>query len=436
MDNIGYANLLTSEDERLLPLMTDSAVIERFESEVRVYSRGLPVVFNTANGSLMFDKRGKRYIDFLTAAGSLNYGHNHPAIKVAIAEYMAGDGIVQSLDFITAAKAEFIRKFNRIVLMPRRMDYKIQFTGPTGTNCVEAAIKLARKVTGRKSIATFTNAFHGVSMGSLALTGNDAKRRVAGVSLNDVVRLPFDGYMGKDLDTLAYIRKLLMDPSSGVDAPAAFIVETVQGEGGVNCASAAWLQGLAALAKENGALLIVDDIQAGCGRTGTFFSFEAMGIRPDLICLSKSLSGYGLPMAVLLIERTIDAWMPGDHNGTFRGGNLAFVGATAALSFWTDEAFVTGLAQRSRIIQDRLQAIVEKYPPGHAWVKGRGLFYGIEFGDPARAERARTMVAELGVVAETSGARNQVLKLMPALNIPLSQLEEGLALISSAVELA
>ncbi|NVE01792.1 diaminobutyrate--2-oxoglutarate transaminase [Massilia sp. BJB1822] len=412
---------------------TESDVIERFESNVRIYCRGFPAVLASASGSLIRDNQGKEYIDFLTAAGSLNYGHNHPALKQAVIDYLAADGITQTLDFTSTAKVDFIRDFNQKILQPREMDYKMQFTGPTGANSVEAAIKLARKVTGRRPIAAFTNAFHGVSLGALALTGNRSKREAAGVALGDVIRLPFDGYMGEGGSTLDYIRKLFRDPSSGIDLPAAFIVETIQGEGGVNCASVEWLQGLSALASELDALLIVDDIQAGCGRSGSFFSFESMGIRPDLICLSKSISGLGLPMAMLLIDRRLDVWAPGEHNGTFRGGNLSFVAATAALAFWQEREFVSGLATRIERLSGGVADIVGSLPPHVARCKGRGMLMGIEFSEAAQAERTRIMAAERGLLIETSGAHDQVVKLMPALNVPLPLLEQGLRALAQAV---
>ncbi len=223
-----------------------------------------------------------------------------------------------------------------MILKPREMDYKVMFPGPTGTNAVEAALKLARKVTGRTNVIAFTNGFHGMTLGSLALTGNAGKRTGAGVSLTDTTHMPFCGYFGMDTDTIEVLEGYLRDGSSGIEQPAAFVVETVQAEGGVNVASREWLGRLSALAKELGALLIVDDIQVGCGRTGPFFSFEPAGISPDIICLSKSLSGYGLPLAVTLMKPEIDQFEPGEHNGTFRGHNPAFVTAAAALeTYWT-----------------------------------------------------------------------------------------------------
>lgn len=255
-------------------------------------------------------------------------------------EYIENDGITHGLDMHTKAKGEFLHAFNDKILKPRGMEYVVQFTGPTGTNAVEAAMKLARNITGQQNIVSFTNGFHGVSLGALAATGNSHHRDAAGVSLNSTHRMPFDGYLGDNIDTTAYLDKVLSDSSSGINSPAAVIVETVQGEGGINAASLEWLRNLQTVCRKHGILLIVDDIQAGCGRTGDYFSFEEAGIQPDIITLSKSLGGYGLPFAVVLIKPELDQWKPGEHNGTFRGNNLAFVTAKAAIeNYWADDEF-------------------------------------------------------------------------------------------------
>jgi diaminobutyrate-2-oxoglutarate transaminase len=325
------------------------------ESNVRYYCRRMPRVFARARNALVWDEDGREFIDFLSACGSLNYGHNHPRLKSRLLEYLAKDGIVNSLDLHTQAKENFIRTFRRVVLEPHGLDYRLQFTGPTGTNAVEAALKLARKATGRRTVAAFTNGFHGVSLGALAATGNAAARKAASGLLDGVVRLPFEGYRGAGIAELDRFEAMVIDPSGGIEPPAAFIVETVQGEGGLNVASAQWMRRLAALAEKLGALLIVDDIQAGCGRTGRFFSFERAGIVPDIVCLSKSLSGIGLPMALLLLRPDRDVWNPGEHNGTFRGNNLAFVAAAEALELWTDPSFTEPLAAHTRIIHEEMR---------------------------------------------------------------------------------
>ncbi len=211
--------------------------IERLESDVRSYCRLWPVEFASARGSKLFDVDGNEYIDFFAGAGVMNYGHNDPAIKQVVLDYMLRDGIVHSLDMATSAKVEFLRSFERTILKPRGLDYKVQFPGPTGTNAVEAALKLARKVKGRDSIISFTNAFHGMTLGSLAVTGNEMKRRGAGVPLNNSSTMPYYGFLGHEAQTIDYLEAYLQAGGSGIDTPAAIIVETVQAEGGLNVAS-------------------------------------------------------------------------------------------------------------------------------------------------------------------------------------------------------
>jgi diaminobutyrate-2-oxoglutarate transaminase len=337
-------------------------VINELESEVRSYCRCWPVTFTRASGHTLCDSEENEYLDFFAGAGALNYGHNDPAMRAKLVEYLLDDGIVHSLDMATTAKEAFLTKFNDVILKPRGLTYKMMFPGPTGTNAVEAALKLARKVTGRNRVISFTNAFHGMTLGSLSVSGNTTKRAGAGMMIGSGVPMPYDGYLGKDVDTIEYLNRFLTDCGSGMDTPAAVITETVQAEGGLRSASTGWLQRLQELCRRHGILHIVDDIQAGCGRTGTFFSFESAGITPDIVCLSKSLSGFGLPLALVLIRPDIDLWAPGEHNGTFRGHNPAFVTATEALSHWETPQLAHQVAAKAERVDSALQDIAGRFP--------------------------------------------------------------------------
>lgn len=418
-------------------MLTDT--FERLESNVRVYSRQYPTVFARARGTQLFDENGKAYLDFLANAGALNYGHNNPKLRAALLAYLSDDGVAQSLDMHTVAKRDFMEAFETYLLKPRKLSYKMQFVGPTGTNAVEAALKLARKVTGRTTIAAFSNAFHGVSLGALSATANGSKRRGAHTPLQDVIRLPYDRYFGDNVDTMAQIRQCLTDPSGGFDAPAAFIVETVQGEGGLNTISRSWYQQLCVLAREIGALVIVDDIQSGCGRTGTFFSFESlMGDNrasdvPDIVCLSKSISGFGIPMSLVLLKPELDIWSSGEHNGTFRGNNLAFVTATAAIElYWKDVAFESQLAAKEKLVRRHLQDIITLLP-GMS-IKGRGLMQGIAFPQPELATQVMEEAFERGLIIETCGPSDEVIKLLPPLTTSEEELAAGLTILGQSVE--
>lgn len=409
-------------------------IFDRLESEVRGYVRSFPTIFTTAQNAVLTDEGGNQYIDFLAGAGSLNYGHNNPVIKQALVDYLASDGIVHGLDMATSAKKQFICTFEERILKPRNLQYKLQFTGPTGTNAVEAAIKLARNVTGRQSVISFTNGFHGVTLGSLSLTGNKKYRDAAGVTLSNVHHAPYSGYFGHDVDTIAMLDKLIGDPSSGVDHPAAVIVECVQGEGGLNVAGMNWLKKLEQLCRRYEILMIVDDIQAGCGRTGTFFSFEPAGIRPDIVTLSKSLSGYGLPLSLVLLKPEHDVWKPGQHNGTFRGNNMAFVTATAALEhYWSDSKFQASIEKKAQLITLFLDKLVHSYPNASITRRGRGMMQGLAFKDPALAQRVTELAFQNGLIIETSGGHDEVIKLLTPLTIEQEKLLAGLDILEQAV---
>ncbi len=410
-------------------------IFEEIESEVQCYARSFPRVFNMAKAEFLYDEEGNEYLDFLAGAGTLNYGHNNPIFKEKLLEYIHNDGITHGLDLHTKAKGEFLEAFNEKILKPRNLDYVVQFTGPTGTNAVEAALKLARNVTGRENVIAFTNGFHGVSLGSLAATGNSHHRGAAGVSLSGTSRMPYDGYLGEDIDTTAYLDKVLSDSSSGIDKPAAVIVETVQGEGGINAAEFSWLRHLDAVCKKHNVLLIIDDIQAGCGRTGTYFSFEEAGIYPDIVTLSKSLGGYGLPFAVVLFRPELDHWKPGEHNGTFRGNNFAFVTAKAAIDhYWSDDEFSQMVKRKGEYISKRLNAIVEQYGEGNFTTRGRGMFQGINCVNGDLAGKITRKAFQRGLIIETSGADDHVVKFLCPLIISDENLAKGINIVERAIQ--
>jgi diaminobutyrate--2-oxoglutarate aminotransferase len=416
------------------PEMMD--IFEARESAVRSYCRIWPAVFGHAAGSRLYDENGRGYLDFFSGAGALNYGHNNPALKDALLKYLADDGVVHSLDMFTVAKRDFLTTFDELILRPRQLDYRIQFPGPGGANAVEAALKLARKVTGRTEIVSFTNSFHGMSLGALAVTGSAFHRAGAGIPLGNVTPLPF----GESLDSAGripdfhWLERLLEDRSSGLDAPAAAIVETVQGEGGINVANVQWLRRLSELCREYGMLLIVDDVQMGCGRTGPFFSFEPSGVTPDIVCLSKSISGYGLPLALTLIRPDLDIWAPGEHNGTFRGVNPSLVTGTAALcAYWSDDKLERGTLAKGERIMAALTATADSVPGTEIVVRGRGMAWGMAFTDGDVASKASAAAFEAGLLVETAGSRGHVVKLLPPLTITDEELDEGLAVLDKAV---
>ncbi|KNA92957.1 diaminobutyrate--2-oxoglutarate transaminase [Gordonia sp. w5E2] len=418
---------------QLLDTTIDDSVFAQNESEVRSYCRNWPTVFGRARGSWITDTEGREYLDFFAGAGALNYGHNHPVLKEALLEYISADGITHGLDMATVAKGQFLETFHDKILAPRDLDYKVQFPGPTGTNAVESALKLARKVTGRESIVSFTNAFHGMTLGSLSVTGNSMKRAGAGIPLVHATPMPFDNYLDGTVEDFSWFERVLEDSGSGLNTPAAVIVETVQGEGGVNVARAEWLRGLAELCKRRDILLIVDDVQMGCGRTGEFFSFEEAGIKPDIVTMSKSISGYGLPMALVLIRRDLDVWAPGEHNGTFRGNNPAFITATKAINeFWSDDQLTRDVHRKGRQIDEVFSTLSERHEG--LSTRGRGMVRGLVFDEPTLAAKACARAFGSGLLAETSGPSDEVVKLLPPLTISTEELDRGLGILVDSVE--
>ncbi len=407
-------------------------IFEQLESQVRSYVRHFPTVFNKAKGSYLYDEQDKEFIDFFAGAGTINYGHNNPRVQDALIEYIKNDGIVHGLDKATSAKKKFLETFYYTILEPRHMEHKIQFSGPTGTNAVETALKLARMVKGRSNIICFTNAFHGLTMGSMAITGNSFYRDEAFINRANVAFMPYDGYFGDELDTSVYLRKFLEDKSSGVDLPAAIILETVQAEGGVNVASDQWLKNIEQACRDFDILLIVDDIQVGNGRTGTFFSFEPSGINPDIITLSKSIGG-GLPLSVVLLKPELDQWRPGEHTGTFRGNNLAFVASTELFSYWENDSLTEAVKYKENVLRKGLEEIAQKYPSIEARIRGRGLIYGLNIPLQGFCHEVSSEAFEQGLIIELAGARDDVLKFLPPLVIEEELLQEGLRIIDNAI---
>ncbi len=413
----------------------NSKVFEEYESEVRSYCRSFPTVFKTAKNAEMFDEEGKRFIDFFCGAGALNYGHNNDYIKSRLIDYLQNDGIMHALDMYTAPKREFIDFFENNILKPRGLDYKIQFPGPTGTNAVEAALKLARKVKGRTNVFALMGAFHGMTLGSLALTTDKGSRGGAGVPLYNVTHIPAP-YMQGGFDTVGYAQMLLDDDHSAVEKPAAFVIETVQAEGGIQVLDVEFLKNVRKFCDDNDILLIVDDVQVGCARTGTYFSFERAGIVPDMVAMSKSIGGYGMPFALTLIKPELDIWSPGEHNGTFRGNQLSIVAAKAALEYLIDNNVEEQCKVKGKLAMDFINDEILSLDK-RLVCRGIGLAIGIDFtalGGDKFAKAVMQKCFEKGVIAERVGRDNAVLKIMPALTIEEDILIEGLKLVRDAVK--
>jgi diaminobutyrate-2-oxoglutarate transaminase len=414
------------------------------ESAVRSYCRAWPVVFDRAAGSWLYDENGRGYLDFFAGASALNYGHNNPVLKQALLDYIAADRVSHSLDMFTTAKRDFLTALDEIILRPRGLDYRVQFPGPGGANAVEAALKLARKVTGRTDIVAFAGAFHGATLGALAVTGNPLHRAGSGVPLTHAVLLPFASHDQHSCDQQesggpadlgpGWLERKLAAAGIDGDIPAGVIVEVVQGEGGINVARMDWLRGLAADCQRHGIVLIVDDVQMGCGRTGPFFSFEPAGLRPDIVCLSKSIGGYGLPLALTLIRPELDIWKPGEHSGTFRGVNPAFVtGGVALRTYWSDQAMERRTLAAGERIAGALAELSACVARTGIEPRGRGMAHGLAFEHSGLAGKVASKAFECGLLVETCGVAGEVIKLLPPLTVSDSELDQGLSLLAEAV---
>ncbi|MDZ7642963.1 MAG: aspartate aminotransferase family protein [Woeseiaceae bacterium] len=416
-------------------------VFEELESEIRGYCRLYPTVFKSASNARQVDEDGKSYIDFFAGAGVLNFGHNNERMKKALIRFIENDGVAHSLDMHTTIKREFLEKFSRVILKPRKMNYRMQFMGPTGTNAVEVALKLARKITGRRTVVAYSHGFHGMTLGSLACTTNSYFRKAAGVPLEHVLHQPFGCEkpcigcnLGCGVESVHKLRAMYADASSGLEPPAAFLVEAIQAEGGVNVAGKEWLQATQDLARDLGALFIIDDIQAGCGRTGNYFSFEGMGLDPDIVTLAKGIGGFGTPLAMNLVKPERDKhWSPGEHTGTFRGQGLSFAAGIEALSYFEDDELMKEVRRKGEQMADHLQKICDGATGKRFQVRGRGMMQAIDLGDGDIAKQIATRSFEAGLLVGTAGTGGRALKLIPPLTIPQEDLDEGLKILAEAV---
>lgn len=417
---------------------------QRVESNARSYPRGLPLVLARAQGWWVEDVTGRRYLDLLNGAGALPLGHNPPELVDAARRQLGT--LCSALDFMTPVKAAFLERL--LGSLPETMQaYRVHFCGPTGADTVEAAVKLARAATGRSGVIGFWGAYHGCTEGALAITAKRTMRAYrAGVAA--VTHAPFS-YCARcpvgltrstcGVNCATVFEQLLGDGFSGVDQPAAVVVEPVQGEGGSVPAEPDFLRRVADATRRAGALLVADEVQAGCGRTGRFLASEHYGIVPDIVCLSKALSGVGLPLGVIVYRPELDVWAPGAHIGTFRGSQPAMAAGERFLSVLQG----TDLLARVRTAGARALASLHRRLHDVPWVadvRGYGFMLGVELdaGEPERSRRLAAAVQSAllarGVIVELGGRDDTTIRLLPALDIPDDVLDEGTRAVARAVE--
>lgn len=409
-------------------------VFEKYESSVRSYCRHFPKVFTDAKGATLKDENGESYIDFFCGAGAVNYGHNNDYIKGKMIDYLSTDGIIHALDMYTVPKREFIDTLEKKIIEPRGFNYRIQFTGPTGTNAIEAALKLARKTKKRRNIFSFMGCFHGMTLGALSLTTEMYARNAAGATFTDCTHIPAP-YMFEGLDVIKYMQTLIDDDHSGVEKPAAVIMETVQAEGGIRVFDDKFLRDVREFCTKNDILMIVDDVQVGCCRSGTFFSFERAGIEPDIVVMSKSIGGLGMPLAIVLHKEELDNWRPGEHNGTFRGNQLSFVAGKAAIEYLLENNVEAETRRKGEIVKDFVEKEILPLD-SRLELRGIGLIWGIDFGaiDSSLSEKVIEKCFEKNLICECAGREGAVVKIMPPLVIEDELLLEGLSKLKKSIE--
>jgi len=429
------------------------------ESNARTYPRRLPVVIASARGVKVRDVDGREYFDCLAGAGALALGHGHPVVVEAIRKTLEEGAPLQTLDLPTPLKDRFVRTLFDSLPPQWLSGYKIHFCGPSGSDAVEAALKLVRIATGRRGVFAFHGAYHGMTLGSMSVAGDTTPKRALGGFAAEVQFLPFPseyrcpfglgGEAGAEMGA-RFLERLLEDPNSGLLTPAAVILEIVQGEGGVNVASTTWLRRIREITARHGVLLVIDEVQTGLARTGCLYAFNHAGIEPDVLVLSKAVGG-GLPLATILYRRELDVWGPGAHAGTFRGNQLAFATGTATIRYILENQLERQVENVGAHLRGLLGQIArETECVGD--VRGLGLMVGVEIceprnsivsagrkppaASPERAMRIQDECLRRGLIIELGGRNNSVVRFLPPLIATRSEVEEIAGRFRDAVEAA
>lgn len=428
------------------------------ESNARSYPRRIPLALKRARGIYVEDVDGRQFIDCLAGAGTLALGHNHPVVIDAIQQVIADELPLHTLDLTTPVKDQFVQDLFGLLPEALRREAKIQFCGPTGTDAVEAALKLVRTATGRSTVLAFQGGYHGMTQGALSLMGSLGPKKPLDALLASGVQFlpyPYDyrcpfglgGEAGVRAN-LHYLENLLNDPEAGVALPAAVIVEVVQGEGGVIPADIEWLRGLRRITEQAGVALIVDEIQSGFARTGKMFAFEHAGIVPDVVTLSKAIGG-SLPMAVTVYRDWLDTWSPGAHAGTFRGNQMAMATGSAVMKYLVEQRLCEHAEAMGQRLRGHLQRLQQDYPQ-LGDIRGRGLMLGVELVDPAGTHDAlghppacRTLAPKVqreclrrGLILELGGRHGAVVRFLPPLIISAEQVDEVAGRFAEALRAA
>ncbi|MBN2049771.1 MAG: aspartate aminotransferase family protein [Spirochaetales bacterium] len=416
-----------------------------WESSAVSYSRGMPMAIARGKGATIEDADGNIYIDMFGGAGVMAVGHAHP--EVLEAAHRQIDKATHTLDIPSETREELVETLRG--LLPAELS-RIFFGGPTGSDAVEQALKLAKWNTGRNGIIAFEGGYHGMTGASLALTTDSGHRDGVGQLVPDVHFVPYDYTYRQpfgcpdtesDLYAAAWLDRVLSDSHSGISKPAAVIIEAIQGEGGSIVPNPRFLRNIREITRRHDVLLICDEIQCGLGRTGKMFAFEYSGIVPDIVTMSKALGGVGFPISAIAYRESLNTWPAGKTIGTFRGNMVAFAAGNAALKFMVREEIPARAAALGEKVLSGLKEIEKKSSiVGEA--RGIGLMMGIEMVKdkktkepaPEYAKKVRSYAHRKGVMIEVGGHHNNVARLLPPLVIPEELALKGVAIIGEVIE--
>jgi diaminobutyrate-2-oxoglutarate transaminase len=418
---------------------------QRVEGNIVTYPRKMPIALKRAKGAIIEDVDGNRFIDFFSGCGVLNVGHSNPYVLEAVRKQQ--EELVHCLDFPTENKMGFIRKI-RALLGEEGSTFKVSFCGPTGSDAIEAAIKLAKHATRRTGIIAFQGSYHGMTSGALSVTSDFSLRDRLGPLIPDVHFIPYS-YCYRcpfkkepslcELECAEYLEFVLNNPHGGVAKPAAILVEPIQGEGGTIVPKEGFLKRICEIAHRHGVLVIFDEVQCGFYRTGKFLGFQHEDAQPDIITLSKGLGGIGFPISAILYKQSIEAWGPGDHIGTFRGNQVSIAAGSSALDFiekYNLDQYVEDIGQ---YLLEQLE-IMSADNPFIGNVRGRGLFMGIEYVRdkesrqpfPEIVDKIRDACFQKGLLFERGGHFGNVIRFIPPLIVTKEIIDNALAIFKEA----
>jgi diaminobutyrate-2-oxoglutarate transaminase len=414
------------------------------DSSAVAYPEDIPVAFEEGRGATVRDADGNTFIDMFAGIGVLNVGHANPYVLDAVHEQ--ADKLVHTVDFPSEARLELIEKLDEIAPGDLRGNNRVVFGGPTGSDAIEASIKLAKYNTGGTGLVAFRGGYHGATSGAMSITGNKKFKGNYTPLLADVVHAPYPNptEMGKSPEAavdhaLEEVQAIFEDPYGGLTNPAGIFVEPIQGEGGVVTPPEGFLQGLRDVADDNDVPLVFDEIQSGLGRTGQWWASEWYDVTPDVVTSAKALGGAGFPLSATIYREDLDTWDTCDNPWTYRGHVDAMRAGTRAIEYIRNHDLLAHARDLGEYIRGRLREAAEGNPR-IVDVRGKGLFVGCEFvdsdgtPDSDAADALQDYCFERGVLVWKAGRHGNVLRLLPPLVLTEELAEIALEVVVDGIE--